>query len=164
MDLRKAGLKLVSKLKWKKISKFKHSPVKFTLRVETLYGILEQMDVDPGTTPMPTPRQKKEQLVDSFPKDYQLAYDLRGGEYDETFAKIGQIMEDHYDRENESDSSSSSSDSSSESEKSSDTSSGSDSSDSKKKKKHKSKKRKGKKGKKSRKERKKPKHSNRKTP
>ena len=55
-DLRKAGLDLIrSKLKWKKIhGKYKHTPVKFTQRVETLYALLAQLDANPGMTPMPT--------------------------------------------------------------------------------------------------------------
>ena len=42
-----------------------------------------------------------------LPKDYRLAYDLRGSEFIESFAEIGQIMEDHFDRERETSSSSS---------------------------------------------------------
>ena len=105
-DLRKAGLKYVSKLKWKDMyHKYSHTPVQFTQRVETLYAVLKQLDEDPGTTPMPTARQKKEYLVESFPKDYQEYYELRGGDYTESMAQIGQCMEDHFDRENESSSS-----------------------------------------------------------
>ena len=63
--------------------------MKFTLPVETLYGLCEKMDEDLGTTPMPTPRQRKETLVDAFPKDYRLAYDLRRSDYVESFAEIG---------------------------------------------------------------------------
>ena len=57
------------------------------------------MNEEPDTTPLPTPRQRKDQLVDGFRKNFRLACDLRGGEYTEPFAKIGQIMEDHVDRE-----------------------------------------------------------------
>ena len=73
---------MIPKLKWKKMfCKHEHAPVKFTLPMETLYGLCEKMDEDPDRTPMPTPRQRKEILVDAFPKDFRLAYDLRGGEY-----------------------------------------------------------------------------------
>ena len=67
-----------------------HAPVKFTLRVETLYLLCEKMDEDPGTKPMSTPRQRKETLVNAFPKDFRLAYDLCGCDYVESFAEIGQ--------------------------------------------------------------------------
>ena len=90
--------------------KHKHAPVKFTLRVKTLSGLCKKMGEDLDNTPMPTPRQRKETLVDAFPKDFRLAYDLRGGEYMEPFAEIGQIMEDHFDRDRESSSSPSASD------------------------------------------------------
>ena len=49
------------------------------------------MDEDPNTTPMPTPRQKKEQLVNACPKDFRIAYDLREGEFTEPFAEVGKI-------------------------------------------------------------------------
>ena len=102
-DLRKAALKYLQGLKWKEIyHKYKHTPVQYTQRVETLYAVLKQLDVDPGTTPMPTARQKKECLVESFPRDYQVYYELRGGDYTESMAEIGQMMESHFDRENES--------------------------------------------------------------
>ena len=79
-DLRKAGLKLIRKLKWLNVYKKYHdTPIKFTLRVKTLYGVLDKLDQDPGLTPMPTERQRKEILVESFPRDYQQVYDLRGG-------------------------------------------------------------------------------------
>ena len=71
--------------------KHEHAPVKFTLHMETLYGLCEKMDEDPGTTPMPTPRQRKETLVDAFLEAFCLAYDLRGGEYIEPFAEIERI-------------------------------------------------------------------------
>ena len=98
--------------------KHKHAPVKFTLRVKTLYGLCEKMGEGPDNMPMPTPRQRKETLVDAFTKDFRLAYDLLGGEYMEPFAEIGQIMEDHFDRERVSSSSSSNSDSTESSESS----------------------------------------------
>ena len=136
-DLRKAALKMISKLKWKKVlRKYEHDPVKFTLRVETLYGLCEKMDEDPGTTPMLTPCQRKETLVDAFPKDFRLTYDLRGGDYVESFAEIGQIMEDRFDRERESSSSSSDSESSGNSKANSSSSNNSDSSSSGRKKKN----------------------------
>ena len=81
--------------------------MKFTLCVETLYGLCDKMDEDPNTTPMPTPRQKKEQLVNACPKDFRIAYDLREGEFTESFAEVGKNMEDHFDRERETSSSSS---------------------------------------------------------
>jgi len=110
-NLRKAALKMISKLKWKKIfRKYEHAPVKFTLRMETLYGLCEKSDEDPGRTPMPTSCQRKETLVDAFPEDFRLAYDIFGGEYTGSFAEIGQIMEDHFDRDRESSSSPSASD------------------------------------------------------
>ena len=142
-DLRKAGLKYVSKLKWKDMyHKYSHTPVQFTQRVETLYAVLKQLDEDPGTTPMPTARQKKEYLVESFPKDYQEYYELRGGDYTESMAQIGQCMEDHFDRENESssnDESISSSDDSSDSDDSSNSESSTDSDTDRKRKRKKSK-------------------------
>jgi hypothetical protein len=131
-DLRKAGLKLIASLKWKKMHrKYDHTPVQFTQRIETLYAVLKRLDTDPGTTPMPTARQKKESLVESFPKDYQVYFECRGGDYSESMAEIGQMMKDHFDRENESDSddsvSSSSDDDSSDSDSSQNSSSDSDS-------------------------------------
>ena len=99
-DLRKAALKMISKLKWKHIiRKYNHVPVKFTLCVKFLYGLCEKMNEDPGTTPIPTLRQKKKQLVDTFPKDFRLVYDIYGGDFTESFAEIGHIVEDHFDRE-----------------------------------------------------------------
>ena len=91
--------------------KHEHAPVKFTLRMESLFGQCEKMDEDQGRTPMPTPRQRKETLADAFPKEFRLAYNLRKGEYTESFAEIGQIIEDHFDCERESSSSSSDSES-----------------------------------------------------
>ena len=87
-----------------------HAPVKFTLCMETVYGLCEKIDEDTDRISMPTPRKREETLVDAFPKDFCLAYDLRGGEFTESFAEIGEIMEDHFDRERESSSSSSDSD------------------------------------------------------
>lgn len=126
-DLRKAGLKYIANLEWDQIyRKTGDTPVKFTQRVETLYAVLKELDEYPGgTTPLPTVRQRKEFLVESFPKDYQVYYEGRGGDFSESFAAIGQILQDHFNREHESDTSDSScmsSDSSSDS--------GSDSSDS----------------------------------
>ena len=87
--------------------KYEHAPVKLTLLMETLYGLCEKMDENPGRTPMPTANSapKERKLVDAFPKDFRLAYDLCGVETTESFAEIGQIMEDHVDRERESSSS-----------------------------------------------------------
>ena len=85
--------------------------MKVTLCMETVYGLCEKMDKDPDSTLMPNPRQREEALVDAFPKDFRLAYDLCRGEFTESFAEIGEIMEDHFDRESESSSSSSDSDS-----------------------------------------------------
>ena len=134
-DLRKAGLKYTRGLEWeKKYDKHGHTPVQFTQRIETLYSVLKQMDEDPGVTPMPTARQKKEDLVEAFPKDYQDYYDLHQGDYTQSMAQIGQIMEDHFNRENESDSDSDSSSSDDESESDSSTSASSESSDEDKKK------------------------------
>ena len=98
--------------------KYEHAPVKFTLCMETLYGLCEKIDEDTDRISMPTPRKREETLVDAFPKDFSLAYDLRGGEFTESFAEIGEIMEDHFDRERESSSSSSDSDSTESSESS----------------------------------------------
>lgn len=136
-DLRKGGLKYTRGLEWEsKHEKYGHTPVQFTQRIVTLYSVLKQMDADPGTTPMPTDRQQKEDLVESFPKEYQEYYDLRGGDYTETMAEIGQIMEDHYNRkhESDSDSDSSSSDEDSDSESSASSSDESDNSSDKKRK------------------------------
>ena len=149
---------MISKLKSKKVfRKHEHAPVKFRLCMETLYGLCEKMDEDPGTTPILTPRQRKETLVDAFPKDYRLAYDLSGGDHVESFAEIGQIMEDHFDRERESSSSSRDSKSSGNSKANSSSSNNSDSFSSGRKKKNNSKKHKNKKSKYSKKKDKKPK-------
>ena len=66
-DFAEAALKMISKLKWRKVfRKYEHAPVKFALRVETLYGLCKKMDADLSTMSMPTPRQRKETLVDAF--------------------------------------------------------------------------------------------------
>ena len=63
-DLREACLEMVSKLEWKKIhTKYDDEPAKYTQWVENLYTLILQLDIDPGTTPMPTMRQKNKKLV-----------------------------------------------------------------------------------------------------
>ena len=93
--------------------KHEHTPwnLHFVRKLYTCCAI-SRMDEDPGTTPMPTLRQKKEQLVNAFSKDLWLTWDLCGGEYTDFFAGIGQTMEDHFNRERESSSSLSDSESS----------------------------------------------------
>ena len=115
--------------------KHEHAPVKFTRHMETLYGLCEKMDKDPSMTPMSTPRQRKETLVNAFLKDCCLVYELRGGEYTESFAETGKIMKDHFDHERESSSSSSSSDSTESSKSSNGSTNNRDSSNSERKKK-----------------------------
>ena len=85
---------------------------------------------------MPTLRQRKETLVDAFPKDFRLAYNLRGGEYTESFAEIRQTVADHFDRERESSSISSDGESSNNSKANRSSSNNSDSSSSGRKKKN----------------------------
>ena len=41
-------------------------------------------------------------MVDTFREDFRIAYDLRRGEYTDSFTETVQIMEDHVDRERES--------------------------------------------------------------
>ena len=55
-----------------------------------------EMDGTPDTTPMPAPRQKN--------KEYQIYFELRGNDYGIAMSKVGQLMEDHFNHENESDS------------------------------------------------------------
>ena len=62
--------------------------MKFTHCVETLHRLLDKIDEDLGTTPMLSPFQKKEQLVNFFLKDFRLAYGLRGGEYSWTSHRL----------------------------------------------------------------------------
>ena len=113
-DLREACLKMISKLEWKKIhKKYGDKPAKYTQRVENLYTIISQLNITPGTTPMPTTRQKNKQLVESFPKDYRLYFVLRGGDYTQPMNAIGRVMAEKYDRDKDSDSDASDSPSSS---------------------------------------------------
>jgi len=165
-DLRKAGLKLVKALKWKeKNKKYDHTPVQFTQRVETLYELLKQLDNTPGITPMPTAHQRKEYLVESFPRSYQIYFELRGNDYTQSMAEIGQLMEDKFDRDNETESdesSGSSSDDASSSSDESDSDSSCSSSDDEKKRKRKKSKQKKRSSKKSKKHSKKSKKKSKK--
>ena len=104
---------MISKLEWKKIhKKYGDKAAKYTQLVENLYTIISQLDITPGTTPMPTTRQKNKQLVESFPKDYRLYFVLRGGDYTQPMNAIGRVMAEKYDRDKDSDSDASSSPSS----------------------------------------------------
>ena len=87
------------------------APVKFTLCMETVYvravredGRGPRQDAHTNST------SKEENTGRCLSEDFRLAYDLHGGEYTDSFAEIGQILEDHFDRERESSSSSSDSD------------------------------------------------------
>ena len=104
-DLCEACLKMISKLEWKKIhKKYGDEPAKHTQRVENLCTLTSKLDIDPGTTPMPTTGQKNKQLVESFPRDYRLYFVLRGGDFAQPMNAIGRVMAEKYDREKESDS------------------------------------------------------------
>ena len=152
-DLRKGALKMLTNLKWKKVfQRYEHTPTQFAQRVETLYALVKELDEDPGITPMPTLRMQNEDLVESFPKDYQTYFEVRSGDYTLQMSAVGQLLEDHYDREKEesSDDDDTDDDGSDDSSDDDDSSSDddSDSDNEKKKKKKKSRKRKAKKAKK----------------
>lgn len=94
---------MIKKLSWEKANeKYGHTPTKYTQRVASLFALLRELDSNTGTTPMPTLHQKNEDLVESFPKGYQTYFELvRGNDYTLPMSTIGQLLEDHFDREND---------------------------------------------------------------
>ena len=49
---------------------------------------------------MPTTRQKNKELVESFPKEYRLYFDLqRGGDVNQPMNEVGRVMAKKFDRE-----------------------------------------------------------------